>query len=95
LSGNGSDYHFFLIVDRSASMSFSKRMIVAKEAMELFLRSLPADCKFSILSYGSQWEAMMYQESDTMTNDDETREYALAQIKLMIPNMGKQISLIP
>ena len=53
VSGNASDYHFFFIVDRSASMAFSKRMSVAKEAMELFLRSLPADCKFSILSYGS------------------------------------------
>ena len=81
LGGSGSDFHFFLIVDRSASMAFSKRMELSKEAMELFVRSLPFDCKFSILSYGSQWEAMKYEESDTMTLNDTTRDFALAQIK--------------
>jgi hypothetical protein len=39
-------------------MDLNNRMKVAKEAMDLFIRSLPKGCKFSIISFGSHWEAL-------------------------------------
>lgn len=37
----GSDFHFFFLVDRSGSMRSRGRMESAKEALTLFIRSLP------------------------------------------------------
>ena len=52
--------HYFFMVDRSGSMSYLNRMKVAKEAMEYFVMSLPIGCKFSILSFGSNFSFMEY-----------------------------------
>ena len=49
-------FHFFFIVDRSGSMGWSGRMPIAIEAMELFIRSLPFECTFSIISFGTRFE---------------------------------------
>ena len=49
--GNGEDYHFLFLVDRSYSMS-GRRMEMARNALTLFIRSLPEGCKFSIISFG-------------------------------------------
>jgi Mg-chelatase subunit ChlD len=51
--GQGIDFHFIFIVDRSGSMGDNGRMEIAIEALDLFIRSLPQGCKFSILSFGS------------------------------------------
>ena len=32
---------------------WGQRIVKAKEALILFIRSLPADCKFTVISYGS------------------------------------------
>jgi len=42
---NGSDFIYVFIVDRSGSME-GNRMQKAKEAMDLFLRSMPENCMF-------------------------------------------------
>ena len=39
--GDGSDFHFIFIVDRSGSMCLNNRMKIAREACVLFMRSLP------------------------------------------------------
>ena len=51
----GSDFHFFFLVDRSGSMTSAGRMDSAKEALKLFIRSLPTGCKFTIISFGSRY----------------------------------------
>ena len=56
----GSDYHFIFIVDRSGSMTLSRRMKLAKEAMDLFIRSLPRACSFSIISFGSNFDSLCH-----------------------------------
>lgn len=57
--GSGADYHFIFIIDRSGSMGFgSNRMGTAKEALTLFIRSLPAGCKFYIISFGTTWNCL-------------------------------------
>ena len=56
--GLGSDFHFIFIVDRSYSMSENRRMEICKEALVLFMRSLPEGCTFSIISFGSQFKPL-------------------------------------
>ena len=55
---NGADFHFIFIVDRSFSMKARRRMDLAKDALNIFIRSLPVDCKFSIISFGYECEKM-------------------------------------
>ena len=45
-------FHFSFLLDRSGSMS-GPRMLKAREALILFLHSLPERCKFSIISFGT------------------------------------------
>jgi len=59
--------HFIFLIDRSGSMMYG-RIEKAREALILFLRSLPASCKFSVISFGSD---MKYLE----INGETTIEY--------------------
>jgi hypothetical protein len=56
-----SDYseqqEFIFIVDRSGSMG-GDRIQSAREALLLFLKSLPISCYFNIVSFGSQFQAL-------------------------------------
>ena len=51
----GSAFHFIFLVDRSGSMRSQGRMEAAKNALTLFIRSLPEGCIFSIISFGSRF----------------------------------------
>ena len=48
---------YIFIIDRSGSMS-GARMEKAKNALIFFLKSLPPNCTFNILSFGSSYQAM-------------------------------------
>ena len=54
----GDDYHFIFLVDRSGSMGCGRRMKIARDALILFMRSLPKNCVYSIISFGSRYEAL-------------------------------------
>ena len=56
----GSEYHFIFLVDRSGSMTLEGRMESAIEALKIFIRSLPAGCRFSIISFGSNFTYLEY-----------------------------------
>lgn len=45
---------FIFLVDRSGSMYSGQRIPLTKEAMSLFMQSLPVGSRFQIVSYGSQ-----------------------------------------
>eukprot|EP00930_Biecheleria_cincta_P075334 TRINITY_DN6249_c0_g1_i1.p1 TRINITY_DN6249_c0_g1~~TRINITY_DN6249_c0_g1_i1.p1 ORF type:complete len:963 (-),score=197.04 TRINITY_DN6249_c0_g1_i1:30-2864(-) len=48
---------FFFVLDRSGSMS-GGCMQRAKEALQLFLRSLPMGCRFNVIGFGSNYESL-------------------------------------
>lgn len=79
----GSDFHFVFVVDRSGSMSGAGRMDAAKQALELFMRSLPTDCMFSICSFGTRFTWMTCSsggQSRDIPYNESTQDEALAQI---------------
>jgi Mg-chelatase subunit ChlD len=49
----GEDFCFIFIVDRSGSMGV-KRMEITKDALKLFIQSLPVGSQFAILSFGTK-----------------------------------------
>ena len=52
---SGEDFHFIFLVDRSGSMSWTDRIKIARDALTLFMRSLPKNCTYSIISFGSRF----------------------------------------
>ncbi|CAG9320930.1 unnamed protein product [Blepharisma stoltei] len=74
LSGWEQKGEFVLILDRSGSMS-GARIKLAREAAALFIRSLPEDSFFNIVSFGSSYNKM-YNENkkyDSCTVEEATR----------------------
>ena len=64
-------------------MAFEKRLVHAKEALDLFIRSLPAGAKFSIIGFGTRFEILSDendQECVVLTYNDDTCRYALEKI---------------
>ena len=62
------DKHFFVfIVDRSGSMAGSK-METTKEALVLFLKSLPSDSIFEVISFGSTFNLLSEEMRSGDTN---------------------------
>jgi len=87
--GSAANFHFVFIVDRSGSMGMFGRMELAKEALALFIRSLPKDSKFSIISFGSRHQVMVDDtQSSVLTLTDESKREALSQIQSFKPTLG-------
>jgi hypothetical protein len=50
---DGNQLCYIFLVDRSGSMGQDNRMQTTKEALRLFIKSLPLGSVFAILSFGS------------------------------------------
>ena len=50
---DGKEFHFIFLVDRSGSMGMNNRMPIARDALTLFMRSLPEGSTFSVISFGT------------------------------------------
>uniref|UniRef100_A0A7S4NVN2 von Willebrand factor A domain-containing protein 5A n=1 Tax=Paramoeba aestuarina TaxID=180227 RepID=A0A7S4NVN2_9EUKA len=72
------------VVDRSGSMGGS-RIRHAREVMQLFMRSLPEDCFFNIVGFGSRHDSL-YKTSHKYT--DNTLREATNHISRMDANLG-------
>lgn len=67
---------FIFIIDRSGSMS-GTRIETAKEALHLFVKSIPAGSKFNIVSFGSDHECMF----------NESKEYEKKNIDMAVKKL--------
>ena len=56
---NGSILHFIFVVDRSGSMGQYSRMADARNALKIFIRSLPVNCHFTIKSFGNKHDNLL------------------------------------
>ena len=80
------DNVFVFIVDRSGSMS-GKKMDMTKEALKLFIQSLPAGCMFEIISFGTRYTVSSKGKSG-YHNDDKSVKQIKAEIDLYTADMG-------
>ena len=78
------------LVDRSGSMGWGtgarSTIEQAKEALTLFLHSLPADCLFDIYSFGSRFDSLFRGQSQEYTDDSLLQ--AKEHVKQMTANYG-------
>ena len=75
-------YTYIFIVDRSGSMG-GTRMDITKEAMRLFMQSLPAGSSFAIISFGSD-----HRTSGVKQYSPSTLDLAINEISGMSADMG-------
>lgn len=75
---------FIFLIDRSGSMYYTITM--ARQALVLFLYSLPAGSYFNVCSYGSSFEFMFKGRSVPYT--DENLQIAVEQVKTFTANFG-------
>ncbi|CAF1182039.1 unnamed protein product [Rotaria sordida] len=74
---------FFFVIDCSGSMAGDDKIGLARKAMLLFLKSLPINCGFNIIRFGSKFSALF--------TDQVTREYNkgnMCEAEAMIKDMG-------
>ena len=79
--------HLNFLLDRSGSMS-GNRIRKACEALVFFLRSLPEGCKFSVVSFGSNFEYLELKGNKILVCDEETIQGAIARIEKFDANLG-------
>jgi len=80
-----------ILIDCSGSMSGSP-IRVAKEALEMFLRSLPRDSYFNVYRFGSTFESYF---NDSVEYTKENMEAALNKAKTMGADLGGTNLLSP
>ena len=69
-------------------MQIGNRMASAKEALKLFLRSLPKDTHFSVISFGSRFTALEYNGSNTIPYNEQSMSAMIQQIDQFTPDHG-------
>jgi hypothetical protein len=74
-----------ILVDRSGSMNQSEKIECAKDSLKLFVNSLPSDCLFNIISFGTNYNAL-WQNPTKYSN--KSIKKALEHINSMSANMG-------
>ena len=73
------------LVDRSGSM-MGESINMAKKALKIFLHSLPVNCYFNIVSFGSRFSYLF--ERGSAIYDDHSLEKAKAHVEKMEANYG-------
>ena len=64
------------------------RIAKAREALILFLRSLPAGCKFSVISFGSDSQDLTINGQTIIDYNEENSQAAIQQIEKFGANLG-------
>ena len=72
---------FIFVIDRSGSMYWGEKAIkTAKEALKLFLHSLPDGSYFNVVSFGSSYE-YLFKESVVVPFNQENMTNAINEIE--------------
>jgi hypothetical protein len=74
-----------IIIDRSSSMNDYQKIDYAKDSLKLFVNSLPSNCFFNIISFGTEYNAL-WQNPCKYT--DDTIKKANEYISKITANMG-------
>ena len=85
---DGREFLFIFIVDRSGSMTVNNRIVITIEALKLFLRSLPVNSKFSLISFGTKHSFMEINGSTIIEYNNNNVKEAIAQIGSFKPDFG-------
>jgi hypothetical protein len=85
---------FIFVVDCSGSMEDENKIGFARQAMLLFLKSLPVNCHFNIIRFGSSYETLF--KDITATYNKENAQQAEQLTHNMHTNLGgtELVSLI-
>jgi len=75
---------FIFVLDRSGSMS-GTRMKMANEALILFLKSLPQQCFFNIISFGSRYD---YLFPKSVLATDQNIELTIKKVNAFTASYG-------
>ncbi|CAF1412354.1 unnamed protein product, partial [Didymodactylos carnosus] len=79
---------FIFIVDCSGSMTEANGIGLAKEAMLLFIRSLPVGSHFNIIRFGSNFDILFKNEILTAVYDEQTAKQAENLTRSMAADFG-------
>ncbi|UJR11148.1 hypothetical protein I4U23_015329 [Adineta vaga] len=75
------------VIDCSGSMDDDNKIGLARKAMMLFLKSLPINCKFNIVRFGSGFSSL-FDENASVEYNENTMAQAESLIKSLSANMG-------
>jgi hypothetical protein len=81
---------YIFLVDRTGSMQ-GRKLEITKEALKLFIKSLPAGCLFEIVSFGYNFLCgnrylFLSPDKKGLINNDENMEVVRKQIDEMYAN---------
>ncbi|UJR20655.1 hypothetical protein I4U23_023777 [Adineta vaga] len=95
---NGHDEtntEFIFIVDCSGSMTEANGIDLAREAMLLFIRSLPVGSRFNIIRFGSSFDILFKDEVLTVIYNEKTAQKAERLTRSMEADLGGTELLAP
>ncbi len=81
-----SDQIFIFLVDRSGSMG-SQKMQMAKDALKLFIQSLPLGAMFEVVSFGTDF-SVSSKDKCGYDNNDANVKMIKSEIDTYSSNMG-------
>ena len=64
------------------------RIETAREALKLFLKSLPLDSRFAIISFGSIWEPLRINDKFIIEYNNENAKIAIDAVSNFSANFG-------
>ena len=64
------------------------RIETAREALKLFLKSLPLDSRFAIISFGSTWEPLRIDNKFIIKYNNENAKMAIDCVSRFSANFG-------
>ncbi|KAL3888728.1 hypothetical protein ACJMK2_001091 [Sinanodonta woodiana] len=80
---------FIFIIDRSGSMG-GEKMWSAKETLLLFLKSLPVNCYFNVIGFGSNFESL-FPEGSMIYNEENLKKAEMLQTQMKADMGGTEI----